>query len=88
MGLSMRDLIQKVKRKGMVNICGQMGQLMKESGWTIKRMDMALTLTPMEQNIRVTGKKTNSMGRALRHGQMELCMKENILKERKTGRDV
>lgn len=54
----------------------------------IKHMDMALTLTPMEQNIRVTGKKTNNTDRVLRHGRMERCMKEIILKARKTDKDV
>ena len=49
----------------------------------IKHMDKVYTLMPMEPNIRVNGRKTSNMGRVLRHGQTEPCMKENIVKVKK-----
>ena len=47
-------------------------------------MDMASTCIPMAHNMKDSGKKTSSMEREKKHGQMELSTKETILRVKRT----
>ena len=64
----------------------QMETSTKECGSTTKLMVMAHTSMQMEPRMWGIGSKTSSMGRVLRHGPMELAMKEAIKTARKMER--
>jgi hypothetical protein len=51
----------------------------------IRQMDLAFILIWMEHNTQVSGRKTNSMEKVKRPGQIKQSMKEIILKERNMG---
>lgn len=54
-------------------------------GRTIRRMALVFTVTWTVQDTRDTGRKTSSTDKGLRHGQMELVIKEIMLRERSTA---
>jgi hypothetical protein len=62
-----------------------METFMKENGKMIKHTDSEDTCIQMALNMRDYGKRTNSTEWEKKHGLMELAMKANMLKERKTA---
>lgn len=55
---------------------------MKEIGLTTKLKAREYILIWMELSMKDIGKKTNNMEKERKYGQMELCMKGTMLKER------
>jgi hypothetical protein len=49
------------------------------TGSMTKHKELDFTLTRMEQNIRVNGRKINSMGGVSNHGSMEVNMREIMI---------
>jgi hypothetical protein len=60
---------------------------MKETGKTIRRVDMAHTSILMGQNIRDNGSMIINMERELKHGLMEVVMRAFILKEKRMEKE-
>lgn len=57
----------------------------KANGLMIKLMDKVFIHIQMAVDMKVIGKKTNSMAKELRDGQMVLHMKVSMLEERNTA---
>jgi len=63
-----------------------MVMFMMDNGLMIRLMDSVSTVISTEQNMKVTGKKTSNTEKDLKHGQMELNMKECTFKERRMAK--
>lgn len=75
---SMKDFGSMIKLMEREDLYIQMEIYMKVIGSMIKQMDLGFTLTWMGPYILVSGRKTNSMVRARRHGQTKQSMREII----------
>ena len=87
MVLSMRDIGETVEPMEREDLFTQMETFMKVIGRTIRPTGSVGTSKKMifMKKVLITkasGKKTNSMGKAQKNGQMVLYMKETILRER------
>ena len=60
----------------------QMAMCIKETLSTTKLMALECIVARIDQNMKVNGKKINSMGKRLKNGHMELNLWETILKGR------
>lgn len=60
----------------------------KESGAMIRHTGSAAICTLMGQSTKATGRKTNSMAKARKHGPMVLNTRETTLMERKTAEEA
>lgn len=81
---SMRGSGRMIKLTGMVGWNMQMVIYMKVIGKMIERMVKETTSILMGQHIKADGRMINSMVRVSKHGQMELNMKDFIIKVRST----
>ena len=74
-----------IKRMGKASYIMQTEISTRVTGLMIKQMEEVCILTLMEPSTVESGKMTSNMERVLNPGLMELYMKVNTMKERKTG---
>ena len=82
MAQSMKAIGKMIKPMALENYFMQTEIFMRENGQKIKLTGREHTRMLMVQDIMVSGKKINSMVEELRHGLMELAMRESTLKEK------
>ena len=83
-------MVQSILENGLMikqivrgNLYMQMAIFMKGNGLMIKLMEMVLTLMPMEQSIKVNGRRTSSTVTEWSPGPMVPYMRDSTMMERR-----